>query len=101
MLIYMYLYTGNIIFLSFIADDVVSLPSSEQGSIEEVEIQIRPHPHLTNPNDTAIKNLLTSQLCTVSHLIRYISMNPGIYFTSTVKTLYFSYPFFRYRITRA
>lgn len=56
------------------ADDSVTPPPSEHGG-ETVELQIRPHPDHSNLTDTAIKNLATSPLCTVSHLLRFIQLN--------------------------
>lgn len=49
---------------------------SEPTISENVEIQIRPHPQQPNLKDTVIKNLVTSPLCTMSHLVRYMGLNP-------------------------
>lgn len=58
-----------------IAEESVSPPSSEPGGSESVEIQIRPHPQHSELAEMAIKNLATSPLCTVSHLLRFIKLN--------------------------
>ena len=65
-------------FHSLIADDSVTPPPSESGGSDSVEIQIRPHPHHSNLNDMAIRNLATSPLCTVAHLLRYIKLNTPV-----------------------
>lgn len=56
-------------------EESVSPPSSEPGGSESVEIQIRPHPQHSELAEMAIKNLATSPLCTVSHLLRFIKLN--------------------------
>ncbi len=43
---------------------------------KEVELQLRPHPSHPVILDHAIRNLVTSPLCTVSHLAKYISRHP-------------------------
>ena len=65
---------SNFPFLSC-ADDTVTPPSSEHGGSETLEIQIRPHPQHSSLNKMAIKNLETSPMCTVSHLLRFIKLN--------------------------
>ncbi|XP_064384201.1 E3 ubiquitin-protein ligase RING2-like [Halichondria panicea] len=42
----------------------------------EVELQLRPHPSHPAALDHAIRNLVTSPLCTVSHLAKYLSLYP-------------------------
>ena len=63
-------------FLS-LAEDSVSPPSSESGNSDDVELQIRPHPQHSELDEMAIRNLATSPLCTVSHLLRFIKLNSG------------------------
>ena len=48
-------------------------PSNEEAEI--VELQLRPHPGQASLENAMIKNLVTSPLCTVSHLIRYIGLD--------------------------
>lgn len=57
------------------ADDVETPPPGELVTGETVEIQIRPHPDHANLNEMAIKNLATSPLCTISHILRFIKLN--------------------------
>ena len=59
-----------------------SPPSSHNESIDsetvekEVELQLRPHPSHPAVLNHAIRNLVTSPLCTVSHLTKYLSLHP-------------------------
>lgn len=57
------------------ADDIETPPPGELVTGETVEIQIRPHPDHANLNEMAIKNLATSPLCTISHILRFIKLN--------------------------
>lgn len=58
------------------ADDASSTPpSSEAGSDDIIELQIRPHPRHSGLHQMPIKTLATSSLCTVSHLLRFIKLN--------------------------
>ncbi len=75
-LLYRFMCTVHFISVCATADDASSTPpSSEVGSDDIVEIQIRPHPLHSSLHQMAIKTLATSSLCTVSHLLRYIKLN--------------------------
>ncbi len=54
-------------------DDVLTPPPAEPNDI--IELQLRPHPSQTNVDSTAIRNLVTSSVCTITHLIRYMGLN--------------------------
>ena len=52
-------------------------PPPEQASSdsEEVELQIRPHPNDPSMEGEAIRTLVTSKLCTVAHLVKYLAIS--------------------------
>lgn len=56
-------------------EDSVSPPSRDPGGSASVELQIRPHPCQSNLTEMAIRNLSSSPLCTVSHLLRFIKLH--------------------------
>ena len=42
---------------------------------EEVELQIWPHPNDPSMEGEAIRTLVTSKLCTVAHLVKYLTVS--------------------------
>ena len=66
------------------ANSPESEPSTPRSNVEsldndttqnEVELQLRPHPNHPVVSDHAIRNLVTSPLCTISHLVKFLSIN--------------------------
>lgn len=57
-------------------------PPPEQSSSdvdnEEVELQIRPHPNDLSMAGEAIRTLVTSKMCTVAHLVKYLAIPPHL-----------------------
>ena len=49
-------------------------PDGQQEN-EEVELQIRPHPHDPLLVEEAIRTLITTKICTVAHLVKFLSIS--------------------------
>ena len=64
-------------------------PPPEQASSsdnEEVELQIRPHPNDPSMAGEAIRTLVTSKLCTVAHLVKYLAISSHLDSADTPKS---------------
>ena len=53
-------------------------PSDQISQDEEVELQIRPHPNNPSMADESIRTLVTTKVCTVAHLVKFLSVSAHV-----------------------